>query len=345
MNKTTKDTSTWEPIGPILFDLLKDILVAYPINTQRALASDFRAFEKCCADPSAHLDGKPCSPFPATAEAIKDFIYARSPPRVRNPNGTVELDLNATGPNVRAASTVLRGVSSLKTLHRLAGEDVAQFGHPEVHAAVRSIQRGRSKHKQKRPFRLADLRQLFALPISSLWDARDCAIAALAFCAMMRRSEVVGLRVDSLEFDPRDGSGTVTIDRSKGDQSGQGDIKHLPPVVVEAVQRWLAMSSLKDGPLFRRIMADGRLATTALAGQEIARIFRRCAIRIGLSPADISGHSPRIGAAQDLQVDGASLPAIMASGRWSSPNMPNLYTRNLDAKESAMARMMKRKSG
>jgi site-specific recombinase XerC len=236
-------------------------------------------------------------------------------------------------------------VSSLKTLHRLAGEDIAQFGHQEVRAAVRSIQRGRSNNKQKKPFRLANLSQLFALPISSLWDARDCAIVAVSYSAMMRRSEVVGLRVDSLEFDACDGSGTVTIDRSKGDQSGQGAIKHLPPVVVEAVQRWLAMSSLKEGPLFRRIMLDGRLASTALAAQEIGRIMRRCAIRIGLSPADISGHSPRIGAAQDLQVDGASLPAIMASGRWSSPRMPNLYTRNLDAKDSAMAQMMKRKSG
>lgn len=51
----------------------------------------------------------------------------------------------------------------------------------------------------------------------------------------------------------------------------------------------------------------------------------------------ISGHSIRVGAAQDLLSSGASMPIIMQRGRWSKTDTVmryiehlNLYKRNLD---------------
>jgi hypothetical protein len=60
-------------------------------------------------------------------------------------------------------------------------------------------------------------------------------------------------------------------------------------------------------------------------------------IRAGLDPAAISGHSARVGMAQDLVAGGADLPAVMQAGRWKSPTMPARYAERLLAKRGAMA--------
>ena len=53
---------------------------------------------------------------------------------------------------------------------------------------------------------------------------------------------------------------------------------------------------------------------------------------------DYSGHSPRVGMAQDLARLGASLPEMQNAGRWKDSRMPALYCRNMAAKESAVAK-------
>ena len=55
------------------------------------------------------------------------------------------------------------------------------------------------------------------------------------------------------------------------------------------------------------------------AGQ-INRIYKKVAKKAGLDKSEIqgiSGHSMRVGAAQDLLNSGASIPIIMQRGRWS----------------------------
>ena len=47
-----------------------------------------------------------------------------------------------------------------------------------------------------------------------------------------------------------------------------------------------------------------------------------------IDPARISGHSLRVGAAQDLLKKGASLPAIMHRGRWSKTDTVMRYLEN-----------------
>ena len=44
----------------------------------------------------------------------------------------------------------------------------------------------------------------------------------------------------------------------------------------------------------------------------------------------ISGHSLRVGAAQDLLLSGASLPLIMSRGRWSKADTVMRYIENAE---------------
>ena len=50
---------------------------------------------------------------------------------------------------------------------------------------------------------------------------------------------------------------------------------------------------------------------------QISRVFKSLAVKAELDPTQISGHSTRIGAAQDMLSGGASSGQIMAKVGWS----------------------------
>jgi hypothetical protein len=77
----------------------------------------------------------------------------------------------------------------------------------------------------------------------------------------------------------------------------------------------------------------------ALHPGSIAPIFKRIAQWIGMPArfvAEVSGHSARVGAAQDLaELD---LAAITQAGGWKSTRMPLQYAEKINAARSGMAR-------
>ena len=61
---------------------------------------------------------------------------------------------------------------------------------------------------------------------------------------------------------------------------------------------------------------------------QVNRIYKRIARKAGLDEwviEGISGHSMRVGAAQDLLNSGASMPIIMQRGRWSKTDTVMRY--------------------
>src|SRR5689334_6571666 len=96
-----------------LFAKLKRRLVSYSPHTQRALAADWRAWRNWCAT-NARV------PFPAAPTDIVDYILAHSPPIQRTATGELVMNLEATDPTIRRATTVTRWLASLSTLHRIA---------------------------------------------------------------------------------------------------------------------------------------------------------------------------------------------------------------------------------
>ena len=57
----------------------------------------------------------------------------------------------------------------------------------------------------------------------------------------------------------------------------------------------------------------------------------------------ISGHSCRVGMAQDLVEKGASMPEVMQAGRWKTPLMVSRYTEKQQASRGAVAKYYKEK--
>jgi len=66
---------------------------------------------------------------------------------------------------------------------------------------------------------------------------------------------------------------------------------------------------------------------------QINRIYKKIARKAGLDKSviqGISGHSMRVGAAQDLLNLGASMPIIMQRGRWSKTDTVMRYVKLSD---------------
>ena len=117
---------------------------------------------------------------------------------------------------------------------------------------------------------------------------------------------------------------------------------------VRLLRRWLAESGIGSGPLFRAVRKDGSVGGALHPGQ-VPRIYKAMAGRAGL-PKDVvrrlSGHSPRVGAAQDMVAAGVGIPAIMQAGRWKSPRMVQRYAERLLARRNGaaqLARLQKRR--
>jgi integrase len=183
-----------------------------------------------------------------------------------------------------------------------------------------------------------------ALEAVTIRDKRDRAMLAVAYSAMLRRSELVALEVRDLTFDP-DGSGTATIKFSKNDQVGEGHVRYVAPFAVLSLRNWLQEARILEGSLFRAVLPSGAIATTPLTDHEVARIFKRLASLVGggLRVTGIGGHSTRIGAAHDLVEAGFDVAAIANASGWKSLMMPNYYTRELRAKQSATAQLIRRR--
>lgn len=310
---------------------------SYAENTQRALNADRRVWERWCVDNDR-------APYPVKGDDVVDFIHAKSPPLVRKGSALV-VDARAATPETRAPNTIARYLASLRVLHRAAGFTDDPLKELAVERAMRTIRRGRSKPQQRQALRLTHIEKACAAPTEDLYELRARAMVGVAYSAMLRRSELVGIEVGDLGRRP-DGSALIELARTKTDPTGRGQTRYLAPFVMGLVDAWLARSRIKSGPLFRGLRTNGKVLTTALHPSQVPAAFRRVARAAGLKGRElerIAGHSVRIGGAHDLVAGGFDLAAIQQAGGWASPAMPAYYARDLLAEQNAMAQWLRRR--
>jgi integrase len=126
------------------------------------------------------------------------------------------------------------------------------------------------------------------------------------------------------------GDWSVLIGRSKGDQAGDGRIAWLSPNTVDRLQRWMKAAEMTQGPLFRALHLR-RVSETALDTSSIRRLIKRAAQSVGVEESAVkglSGHSMRVGAAQDMLVAGFDALAIMQAGGWKTTAVLLRYVEN-----------------
>jgi integrase len=247
----------------------------------------------------------------------------------------------------KAPATVRRYVASIASFHR-AAEVANPCETQAVKLALRRMHNAKGRAQvQASPLNEGAVHKLLAARGGQHWnrmrDLRNRALLVTGYVTLARQSELTALQFADLSVEP-DGFGTVIIRRSKGDQEGRGATVAVPADAVRHLLKWIEAAGIKDGPLFRAVRHNGGIGG-ALDPGAVARIFKTMAAEAKL-PADktgqalrISGHSPRIGGAQDMLRYKETLAAIMVSGRWKSPEMVGRYVKEQAARDSAANRV------
>ncbi len=286
---------------------------AFAPNTERALRADVAVFTGWCA--ASGLGALPATP--ATVAAFVDAMGV-----------------------TKAPATVRRYVSSIATFHRAARlpnpctDEVVRLALKRLHRA-----RGRAQ-AQAAPLTRDRVDRLLIACGDGTRALRNRALLAVAYDSLCRRSELVALEVADLQA-AEHGAGTLTVRRSKTDQEGAGQVRYLAPDTMRNVLAWLAASGHAEGALFRAVGKAGATGGPLDPG-DVARVFKAMAVAAGIAPelvAAISGHSSRVGAAQDQVRYGVELPAVMQAGGWSSPTMVARYSAKLEARRGGAAKL------
>lgn len=275
-------------------------------NTKRAYRSDVDHFDQWC---SRHgLDALPAVP------------------------RTVHLYINALADDGYKASTIQRRLSSIRKVHRAAGEpdpcdselvsqswkairrdddvEVAQEGRSalltdQIHSMVDSLDGGTDKVR------------------------RDRALILIGFATGARRSELAALDVEDLEFRPE--GVLVTIRQSKTDQTGQGRVAsvhygngHCP---VRALREYLDAAGIDSGAVFRTTGRWGNVRDNRISGKSINRAVKSAADAAGLDASKVGAHSLRAGHVTQRKVAGDSNDAIMDQTGHKSESTMRRYDR------------------
>lgn len=157
---------------------------------------------------------------------------------------------------------------------------------------------------------------------------RDALFASCAYDLLARASELVDMEWKDITFvnDGNDGA-IYLMPRSKGDKEGKGVKTYLQPETAVLLRAWNEHRDQDNRYVFHalpRYKGHTIDTTKKLNVREAGRIFQRLARKSGFDKP-LSGHSARVGAAQDMTRAGMELPAIMQAGRWKSPQMPARY--------------------
>ena len=286
---------------------------AFSDNTERALRSDLAIFADWCVERGLRA-------LPARAETVAAFVDAMA--------------------EDKAPATVRRYVTSIAIAHRIVGCTNAAKSEA-VRLALKRMHRKKGRRQDQAAGLTWPLRnRLLDAAGGRLIDDRNRALLAVAYDTLLRRSELSGLLVCDL-FEEMEGDATLLVRRSKTDQEGEGETVWVAPDTLALVRAWLGRAGIADGPLFRSVCKGGTIGGPLPPGQ-VARIFKAMARAAGLPScvADgLSGHSTRVGAAQDMIGAGIELPAILQAGRWKSTAMVSRYGARLQARQSGAARL------
>ncbi len=162
---------------------------------------------------------------------------------------------------------------------------------------------------------------------------RDKALLLLGFCGALRRSELVAVKIEDLEFTAQ--GIVLTIPKSKTDQAGNGRKIGIPKgrgrvCPVQAISDWILSLEKDNGHLFKSITKGGVISENQLSDRAVADIIKYYAAKAGLDSNKYSGHSLRSGLATSAAQHGISSWKIKEQTGHKSDAMLSRYIRTGD---------------
>ena len=299
MNELTTDLKSLE------LETLKNLRSSKAANTLRAYQADFKDFSTFCVKNGLSL-------MPTEPKILSLYLT----------------HLSATS----KFSTLKRRIASISVIHKMKGHYL-DTKHPIIMENLHGIKRVKgTNQKAKKPILIKDLKLIIDVIDQYLTycglpeieksrevknKIRDKAIILIGFAGGFRRSELVNIDYEDIEF-VEEGI-KIFIKRSKTDQSGEGMIKAIPyfdnktfcPVL--ALKQWIDNCDIKSGKIFD------------ISDKSVALIIKKYASLAGLDANKYGGHSLRSGFATSTAESGAEERNIMAMTGHKTTQMVRRY--------------------
>ncbi len=277
-------------------------------NTLRAYKSDFKDFRGFCAK--------------------HGFNSLPTEPKV------VSLYLTHLSKNSKI-STLRRRLVSIGMVHKLKGHYL-DTKHPIIIENLLGIKRVKGSYqKGKKPILINHLKSIINVideqKIDEIKKARDKALLLVGFAGGFRRTELISIDHEDLEFVTE--GVKIIVKKSKTDQFGEGMTKGLPYFSnekycpVNNLKNFLELSNIKSGPIFRRFAKGSLLTNYRLTDQSVVLIIKGYLNLAGIENKNYSGHSLRSGFATVAAESGADERSIMTMTGHKTTQMVRRYIR------------------
>jgi len=276
-------------------------------NTRRSYGSTLRLYERFCTE-NGHTPGEPLSVI-----AFCEHLASQG----------------------RKIATIEHHLAALRGRYGIADERLRLY----LRGLRRTLGSAQDKKAALTPKHLEMIR----------WDSgrkglRDKALILVGFFGALRRSELVGLNIEDVEFTPE--GAILTLRKSKTDQEGRGRevaigyAKRPELCPVRALKEYLAVRRQKGGEALFTRMRHYTLTKERLSAHAVALIVKDYADRIGLDPRQFSGLSLRAGFVTTAALMGASEEEIALQTGHKSPTAVWRYIRRASPFErNAMSRI------
>ena len=284
MNNLITDVKSLE------LETLKNLKNSKANNTLRAYQSDFRDFSSFC-------EKNGFSSLPTQPKIVALYITHLS--------------------KSSKFSTLKRRIASISVLHKLKGHYL-DTKHPIIMENLHGIKRTLgTRQKAKKPILINDLKLIIkAIDEEKI---RDKALILIGFSGGFRRSELVNIHYEDIEFVTE--GVKILIKRSKTDQSGEGSVKAIPyfenqefcPVIALKNYVGKKFSNTNEGKIFN------------ISDKSVALIIKKYAEKAGLDSSKYAGHSLRSGFATTAAELGAEERNIMAMTGHKTTQMVRRY--------------------
>ena len=279
-------------------------------NTIRAYRSDFKDFGAFCAK--------------------NGFKSLPTDPKI------VSLYLTHLSIKDSKMSTLRRRLVSIGMIHKLKCHYL-DTKHPIIIENLMGISRKKGNYQiGKKPILINQLKAIINVIDQDrenieIKKIRDKTIILIGFGGGFRRAELVSINWEDLEFVPE--GVKIIIRRSKTDQFGEGMTKGLPYFSnqkycpVNNLKKWLELSNIKSGPIFRRFAKGSVLTNYRLTDQSVVLIIKIYLNLAGIENKNYSGHSLRSGFATVAAEFGADERSIMTMTGHKTTQMVRRYIR------------------
>jgi len=288
MNELITDIKSLE------LETLKNLKNSKSANTLRAYKADFKDFSVFCSKNGLNF-------MPTEPKILSLYLTY----------------LSATS----KFSTLKRRIASISVIHKIKGHYL-DTKHPIIMENLHGIKRVKGSHqKAKKPILINELKLIIkAIDQANQSEKkknRDKALILVGFSGGFRRSELVDIDYDNIEF-VNEGV-KIFVKRSKTDQSGEGMIKAIPYFdnklfcPVTNLKNWIYNSEIKSGKIFD------------ISDKSVSLIIKKYAALSGLNANKYGGHSLRSGFATATAESGAEERNIMAMTGHKTTQMVRRY--------------------